>query len=65
MLSSLHDKHDVAPAEKASNNSCFVCKNYSYECTSTQRIWNLQEVILLTKLLDFTQFGMNVDYIYF
>ena len=31
MLSSLHDKHDVVHAERASNNNGFACKK-KYSC---------------------------------
>ena len=31
-LSTLHDKYVVIPADKASNNIVFVCKNYYIEC---------------------------------
>jgi hypothetical protein len=31
-LSSLHDKYNIVPADKASNNIVFVCKSYYFEC---------------------------------
>jgi hypothetical protein len=31
-LSSLHDKYDIVPVDKASNNIVFVCKSYYFEC---------------------------------
>ena len=32
MVSSLHDKYVIVPADKASNNIVFVCKSYYFEC---------------------------------
>jgi hypothetical protein len=32
LLSSLHDKYVIVPADKASNNIVFVCKSYYFEC---------------------------------
>ena len=32
IISSLHDKYVIVPADKASNNIVFVCKSYYFEC---------------------------------
>jgi hypothetical protein len=32
LVSSLHDKYVIVPADKASNNIVFVCKSYYFEC---------------------------------
>jgi hypothetical protein len=32
LLSSLHDKYIIVPADKASKNIVFVCKSYYFEC---------------------------------
>ena len=35
-LSSLHDKYVVVPADKASNNIVFICKNHYLQCLTKE-----------------------------
>jgi hypothetical protein len=43
-LRRLHDNFVLVPADKASNNIVFVCKNYYYECLLRLSIPQVSEI---------------------
>jgi hypothetical protein len=59
VLSSLHDKYVIVPADKASNNIVFVCKSYYFETDHH----DITEILLKVALNTINQSIKSVVYI--